>query len=367
MSDTYMRARLLAEHAALMDTRDVRYRVRVLKNGVAATELLWPEGDDPVVYWDKDGDIKAAMNGSFYKNAAADLLADELQPVLILNGTEYPLGVFRAATVTTDATQYSPTVSVEAYDRCWRLNCRRTESVLHYAAGTPYISVIEGLLTECGISLRIVVSSAATLQTDREDWEVGTDYLTIVNQLLSEINYAPIWFDVDGMARVEPYQSVDAKRIEHVYGDMGAPEVFNPALSNSKTETDIFSKPNVFICVCSNPEIGTPMTATAVNKNASSSTSVFRRGMRIAQRYIVNNIASQAELQAYANKLMNESMFATQTVTFETFAEGGHGIGDIISINNRDIGGVYEETAWSLTLAAGATMKHTAKRAVSTV
>lgn len=227
--------------------------------------------------------------------------------------------------------------------------------------------MIEGLLTECGIALRLVTASAATLQTDREDWEVGTDYLTIVNQLLGEINYAPIWFDVDGMARVEPYQAADARRIKHIYGDMGTPEVLNPALSDSKTETDLFSKPNVFICVCSNPEIGTPMTATAVNENASSDTSVFRRGMRIAQKYVVNNIASQDELQAYANKLMQESMFATQTVTFETFAEGGHGIGDIISINNRDIGGVYEETAWSLTLAAGEKMKHTAKRAVSTV
>lgn len=367
MSGTNARAHRLAGQAALSDTRDVQYRVRVLKNGAAASELLWAEDNAPVVMWDKAGNIKASMRGSFYKNADVDLLTDELQPVLILNGTEYPLGIFRAATVTTGGSEYSPTVRVEAYDRCWRLSCRRTESVLHYAAGTSYISVIEGLLTECGISLRLVTSSSAVLQTDREDWEIGTDYLTIVNQLLAEINYAPLWFDADGMAHVEPYRSADAKRISHVYGDMGAPEVLNPALSESKMETDIFSKPNVFICVCSNPEIGEPMTAVAVNENTSSSTSVFRRGMRIARRCIVRNIASAEELQAYANKLMQESMFEAHTLTFETFVEGGHGIGDIISINNRELGGVWEETAWSITLAAGEPMKHTAKRAVSTV
>lgn len=356
-----------AVYAALAQTREVKYRVRALKNGVPAAELLWGEGNAPTIMWDKTGDIKASMSGDFFKNHDVDLLTDELQPVAIINSEEFPLGVFRATTVTTKATQYAPTVRIEAYDRCWRLKCRRTEKVLHYAAGTAYISVIEGLLTECGISLRLVTSSAAALQTDREDWEIGTDYLTIVNQLLGEINYVPLWFDADGVAHVEPYRPMDAKRISHVYGDMGAPEVLNPALSESKMETDIFSKPNVFICVCSNPEIGEPMTAVAVNENASSSTSVFRRGMRIARRCIVRNIASQEELQAYANKIMQEAMFAVQTLSFETFVEGGHGIGDIISINNQEIGGLYEETAWSVTLAVGTTMKHTAKRLVSTV
>ena len=59
-------------------------------------------------------------------------------------------------------------------------------------------------------------------------------------------------------------------------------------------------------------------------------------------------------------------MFTTQTVSFETFAEGGHGVGDTISINDQKIGGVYEETAWSITMQAGRMMKHTAKKEVST-
>lgn len=78
----------------------------------------------------------------------------------------------------------------------------------------------------------------------------------------------------------------------------------------------------------------------------------------------MKNIASQAELQALVNKLRNESMFATKTITFSGLAEGCHGVGDVISIDDADIGGIYEETAWSLTLAAGELMEHTARRAV---
>lgn len=347
--------------------RDIKYRVRVLKNGVEAEELLWDEGSAPTVMWDKSGEIKSSFSGSFYQNSKVDLLVDELKPYLIINGAEHPLGVFRAATVGEKHTQYAPALRVEAYDRCWKLKSNRTEKVLHFQAGTTYITAIEQLLTACGIGLRIVTPSTATLQTDREDWEIGTDHLTIINQLLAEISYADIWFDVDGVAHVEPYVEASKRQIAHRYGDMGEPEVFNPAMPGSSMETDLFSMPNVFICICSNPEIETPMVATAENDNPASSTSIFRRGMRIAQRYQVDNIASQAELQAYANKLRNEAMFATQTATFQTFAEGEHGIGDILSISNDRIGGIWEETAWSITMKAGAMMKHTAKREASTV
>lgn len=351
----------------MIDLRDVKYRVRALKNGVEAEDLLWDAGRAPTVIWDKDGEIKSSFAGTFYPSKNVDLLSDEIKPFIIINGTEYPLGVFRASTVGSDNSQYSPLVHIEAYDRCWRLQSNRIESVLHFGAGTPYIAAIEQLLTECGITLRIVTPSNVAFQTDREDWEIGTDYLTIINQLLNELNYSPIWFDVDGVAHVEPYQEVSARRILHRYGDIGAPNVFNPSLASSSSEIDLFSMPNVFICICSNPELSEPMVAVAENDNPSSSTSIFRRGMRIAQRYQVDNIASQTELQAYANKLRNESMFATQILTFQSYAEGGHGIGDIISINSDQIDGIYEETAWSITMQAGQMMKHTARKEISTV
>lgn len=64
----------------------------------------------------------------------------------------------------------------------------------------------------------------------------------------------------------------------------------------------------------------------------------------------------------YSDKM--ESQYTAKTIGFETLAEGGHGVGDTISIDHEDIGGIYEETAWSVTLGAGKLMKHTAKRTV---
>lgn len=348
------------------DLRDVSYRVRVLRNGAELTKLLWDSSSPPTVMWDKSGVIRSSMKGTFYPNNIVDLLTDELQPVITVNGIEYPLGVFRASTVGNRNRNYATLINLEAYDRCWVLKNNKIESVLHLAAGTKYTVAVEQLLTDCGIALRIVDPSESTLQTDREDWEIGTDYLSIVNQLLGEINFEPIWFDAEGVAHLERYRPLSERTIMHRYGNMGRAGVFNPAMDDSETETDLFSTPNVFICICSNPELPEPMVATAENDNPSSVTSIFRRGMRIARCYAVDNVASQEELQAYADRLRNESMFTTQTVSFETFAEGGHGVGDTISISDAKIGGVYEETAWSITMQAGRMMKHTAKKEVST-
>lgn len=88
------------------------------------------------------------------------------------------------------------------------------------------------------------------------------------------------------------------------------------------------------------------------------------KDMRIVQVTKVDNVASQDELQTIANRLMSESQQTVKTISFETFSEGNHGIGDAISIDHPDIGGIYEETAWSITLGAGELMKHTAKRTV---
>ena len=170
-----------------------------------------------------------------------------------------------------------------------------------------------------------------------------------------------MWFDVQGIAHIEPYTQALAANIKHRYGGT---EILRPISADASEETDIFSTPNVFVCVCSNPDLEDALVATAVNESPTSATSTFKRNMRIVQVTKVDNVASQDELQTIANRLMSESQQTVKTISFETFSEGNHGIGDAISIDHPDIGGIYEETAWSITLGAGELMKHTAKRTV---
>ena len=57
-------------------------------------------------------------------------------------------------------------------------------------------------------------------------------------------------------------------------------------------------------------------------------------------------------------------MLAARTITFQTLNEPGHGVGDIISIDDPELAGIYEETGWQLRLSPGELMTHTAKRTV---
>ena len=69
-------------------------------------------------------------------------------------------------------------------------------------------------------------------------------------------------------------------------------------------------------------------------------------------------------LQAYVNNLAYQSMLSGEVVTAKTLAEGGHGVGDIVAVTHPQVTGIFEETAWNMSLAAGRTMTHEWQRVV---
>lgn len=339
--------------------REVQYRMKVLRNGAEITELRWADSA-PRVNTDSTAEIKSSMVGTFLPNENADLLRDELQPCMVIDGHEHPLGVFCPTTVKA-LNAGTRQIAVEGYDRAWRLKAAKTESLLHMAAGSGYLAQAEQLLAAAGIALVIKTDSGAVLPADRE-YELGSEYLAIVNQLLKEIGYREIWFDAQGWAHLEPYLPPSAARMARQYGGR---EIMGLPMGESYTdETDIFEAPNVFICVCSNADSREVLSASAANDIPTSAKSTFRRGMRIPQVTKVEQIADQAALQVYADRLRDESLLGTRLVSFYTPAEPGHGVGDIIGIARDELTGVYEETGWSITMEAGELMAHTARRTV---
>ena len=210
------------------------------------------------------------------------------------------------------------------------------------------------------IPLEVVEASGMT-PMDIRAVSLSRRYLTIINTLLAEINYNDIWFDPRGTAVLQPRQEPSAERIAHTYTD-GTP--LSVLMPDSESELDIYDAPNVFICTVSNPDLEEPMTATAVNDNPTSALSTVRRRRRIPTVVQLDNIASQEELQRYAEHLAFESMLTSKTVTVTTLAEPGHGVGDVVAISRTELSGIYQETGWYLTLSGGQTMSHTLRQVV---
>lgn len=340
--------------------REVSYKVKVLRNGAPYSELRWSKDNPPQLTVNADGELKSSFAGTFDADSKINWLRDEIQPCIVINDEEQILGTLRIATKSGGEASFSQFARIEAYDKGWQVQTGKTESLLHLDAGTGYVNAIKALLLERDVVNVISDAAAQTLPAARE-WPVGTSYLTIINTLLAEIAFNPLWFDAAGYAHLQAYAAPTAAAIQRRYS---ADDVRLSPMSRDYTEeTDIFSAPNVFICICDNPDRSATLKATAENETWGSK-SILARGLRIPTVIKVDQIADQASLQAYANKKRDESIMSERTVSFSVSAEGGRGVGDIIAVDHPSIGGIYRESGWSLRLAPGERIKISAKRTV---
>lgn len=344
--------------------RTIDFQIMVLRNH-ADYALLHPlEQSAPQIRMDDSGEIKTSFSGEFLlPEADVNWLTDEIQPRITIDGTTYDLGVFCPATMRSMKTEGQIHIHVDAYDRGWLVKDHVIEQMRYFPAGTNYITAVLTVLEDCGIALISATPSAAVLAEARE-WQVGTSNLTIVNELLAEINYEDIYFDQNGTAMVRPASSAKASQIRHVFDETDIESLMLPDIGS---ETDIYTAPNVFLCVCSSPDKDTPLAATAANTNPQSPLSIARRGRRIVQVVDVPNIASQEELQSYAFRKVSESMLSAERIEVRTCLLPGFGVRDVVSLQTEELFCLGIERAWTMSLTVGGTMSHEIERVVLNV
>lgn len=352
-------------------------RFKILRDGAEYGEIF-PDNSAPTLRCDSNGDIKMSLQGTFLATALdntgreieVDWMRDEIQPTLIINGVSNPLSVLIPTTVTPTENATTKTLKIEAYDHCWAVKNYCSLSMVHINAGASYVDTVEALLIDAGVGTILKTDSAAVLAEAREDWDIGTPYLTIINDLLSEINYKSVWFNADGIAILEPESVPTGANVKHVFTNK-KPNAKNPAEADMISvtpqitrTTDIYSAPNVFICVCSNADKSAGMKAVSENTNPQSPLSIIRRGRRIVQVVQIDNIADQTELQTYADRLRNESTFRGEVIQAETMLLPGFGVKDVTGFQYDDLFSLCFETSWQMQLKPGGMMTHTLQRVV---
>lgn len=340
-------------------TRHISARYDVIRDGVKITQLYAkvPASINMIM----DAQLKTYITGTFENNDEINLLNDHIRPYLIIDDEYFPLGDYVIGVAEMKMTSTGIDMYIEAYDQSLIASQTRLDTRLSLAAGKLYIDAIKEMLQKCGITMIMADPNEATLSTVREDWEVGTSYLDIINDLLSEINYKPLFFDEYGIAMLRKNVSPSASNIEFVY----RADEMSILSADATSVLDIYNAPNVFIVEVSNPDLPAPMRAISTNEDPGSILSTVRRGRRIvAPLERLDNIASQSALQEYADNKMMQSMLATDTITFETALEPGHSVGNVVAIHHPKFSGIYQETEWDITLAPGSLMRHKARRIV---
>lgn len=340
-------------------TRTLDFRYVIVRNGADFGELHPLSA--PTIRCDDEAEIKTSLSGTFLNSEIIDWLSDAIRVEMIVDGVTYSLGVFLPATVVHSFDGITEQVDIEAYDRCWIVKDNCSESIEYFASGTLYLNAISQLLTSCGISIVSKVDNSAAMTEAREDWNVGTSYLEIVNQLLSEINYKPLWFDSQGTAILEPVKEPSADNIQYTFDSNNVKSLMLPTITR---EMDIYQAPNVFVVVCSNADKSSGMIAKSENNNPQSPLSIARRGRRIVSVIQVDNIASQSDLQKYADTLRNQSMLTGETIEITTALLPNFGVDDVVALIYDDISTICVERAWEMRLEVGGEMRHTLEKVV---
>lgn len=342
--------------------RTITTRFDVLRGGVTIGTIQ-PVGGNPSVSCDAAAEVKTSLAGSFIVPEDVDLITDRIRPWLIIDGIPHACGVYNVATASLSVSESGTrSTAIEGYDNGLLLQ-RYTilsKQDAYIAAGTRYDAAINALCVKAGVTSLQMDATNAVIATAREDWEIGDNLLTVVNDLLAEINYRSIWFDRDGTAHAEEYRRISTRTPDHIYK---ADRESIIARGYTRT-TDVWSNYNVFTAVVSSADADAPMVATAANTNEQSKLSVQRRGRIAAPVVRLNNIASQAELQQYVNNLLYKAMMTNETVTIETALAPAHEVYDAVQLSGTEIDGLYEETGWEMELGYNGAMSHTLRREV---
>lgn len=336
--------------------RRVEYRYAAIRNGVELCPIQAVGA--PRITMQSTAEIKTSISGSFVVPEEVDFLTDTLRPYMVVDGEEHQLGEYVVTSVTEQRENGITKMSVTGYDLGVKVKMSTLDSRFSEDEGSQYLDVIEAQLLTAGIQNVIADASTDTLQNDRTDWGPGESRLKVVNALLQEINFATLWFDNTGSARLSRYQDPSANNATKRYR-ADEMSIIQAGVSSS---WDLYEAYNDWIAVVSNPEISL-MAARATNDEPSHPLSVQRIGTRTAPIIYLDNMASQAALQSYVDKIKLQGMASTETVTWAT-ANVPHQVGEIVILEHPDLLGVFEETAWTMTLEPGAAMTHTGKRLV---
>lgn len=245
-------------------------------------------------------------------------------------------------------------IRVEAGDETALLRGTSLGERLLIPAGTLYTQFIESSLAAQGFHGVLLEPCAAALSCDREDWEAGTSWLRLLNDLLAEIGYGTLEAGRDGLLRAGMYRAPDRSECRVRYA-AGADSVI---LSGSAREIDGFLRPNRFIGYVSNPD-APPMWLEYINEDPASPTSPQRNGgyvLTAVRRF--QHAADRESLEINVRRWAQESEQQYETVTLQTAVMPHHEAREMVAVECAGVSGVYTEIGWTI----GEVMTHRLRR-----
>lgn len=282
--------------------------------------------------------------------------------ILAPNGhwLRYPLGVFiinPAAVLNNKAVD----ITVDGYDLAQIAYDAKLEDTASYAEGAVYTSSISNRIGALYENYDIVANPSLTNPADVE-YEIGTEEITVIDDMLDAINYYPLYFDENGVAHAEPYIFPEERSVEIEYSADNKSVIFDGVLQAS----NLFDIPNKFIRYTDDPDHES-LRSEVVVTDPSIPSSTVNRGRVITDIQVVKDVATQTTLNNLTRRAAITTSQHTETLEFSTVNMPIHGFKTCLQFRCEDIGidAKYIETAWEMELSPGGRMSHKCDRAVT--
>jgi len=315
---------------------------------------------------DSKAEIKRTAKFTIVDNGTIQFGSQRIKPYARLKmpdggWAEWPLGVFLLTTPTRkiDASRVI-TREIDAYDQNLVLQDDKVPDRYYVSANYRYTDAVKELLVSCNIATSGVIDSTKVLPVALE-WDPGTTKYKIVADLLSAVNYQSLWFDGNGVARSKANVDPNTLTAEYDYNT----NLQSIILHDMDQEQDFYKVPNRLVLVVSTPD-RPPLRAEIINSSPSSPTSTVSRGRTITETVSIEDVSDLPTLNDIGNTMMRTQNSLFETIKFKTGLFPIHENLDMYTFTYTGMvsNGKFQETKWSFSLEAGASMEHEAQRAV---
>lgn len=325
------------------------------KYGIKKGDLELISGNISV---DSDSDIQKAGTLSFMYNSKVNYLSDRVKiymGIMIENTLKWwPLGVF----LFIKPKKVKDKVNCQIYDETMIPQQAQILTPKLFLAGTTYIEVLSYLLISCGITKISLQPTTLTLPADLI-MDDSKNKLGWFNYIADQINYNKLSVDNEGWFVSNKYIEPSPANVGYIYnqGDMSI------ISGDVESSMDSWLVANVFKRVVSSSEVG-ELVSIYTNDNPTNDFSTVKRGFEIIDNKMVDNVASQLELDNLTRKAAFKANQVEQEVIFSTLNMPHHSVNDILELRHDEVSGIFVEKSYTITLKAGALMEHTVERLV---
>lgn len=366
--------------AATGTIANVAYAIHI--GSLAGAFQFWDGWVDEAAFYGRT--ISPAEIREHYKKGAAktrevELLTDRLKLFVGIkmasNGTdgtpwaEWPCGEFLLSNPRRISTRTGKKIECDAYDKALKLSNTTVTDRYIVATSVNVITAVNTALTAAGLLAGELNLTPTTYTTPAaQEWERGTSYLVIVNDLLKMINYLPLYFDGDGMAIARPYQLPAVQATDRTYEDNSTSVI----VGDIEEDLNLVNVPNQVIAIDESPDT-TTLTGTSTNNEFTNDASVPRTGKTV-DLTVHTRTVNQTTLDDLADRELTERTPA-RMVNFQTWPMPFHEHRDKLRLkflhdaHALDVDSDFIETEWSLSLnvAADPIMRHRCKEVVDVV